>query len=357
MQGRTARILAIGDHLHFTSAYPNSTTLLWTGWRPCEAYGPSVLDCTPERFVRAIRDVRAGRYDLVVAFLPHRRTAHPRYWLRSWAHTPLQPYAATMRVFGVAWLRMASVPVPMAAIDVNDDFGLGRHNFFMLDKADVVFKRELPADRWHLLSRSAHPALPTLRLRRAPSWQRRLEKIRPFGLPADVLNTHGLFEEEFPSKSTDIFFSGNVDDNSWVRREGLKEMRELAARGYKVDVPAQRLSHDEFLRRMSRAWLAWSPSGFGWECYRTSEAAQCLTVPLVNHPTVERHRPLLHGVHLFQYDIEPGGLVRAAEVALADKARLRQMAQAAREHVLANHTVAALADHVVATTLAAKKTA
>jgi hypothetical protein len=72
-----------------------------------------------------------------------------------------------------------------------------------------------------------------------------------------------------------------------------------------------------------------------------------MTVPLVNHPTVERDRPLLDGVHLFEYDVEPGGLTRAIEHALADKARLRQMAAAAREHVLKHHTMRSIVDHVL----------
>ena len=91
-------------------------------------------------------------------------------------------------------------------------------------------------------------------------------------------------------------------------------LKELAARGIKVDIPDQVLPRQEFHRRMSQAWLAWSPSGFGWDCYRTGEAAQCLTVPVVNHPTVERYRPLLNGQHLIQYDIEGDGLARAVAV-------------------------------------------
>ena len=106
---------------------------------------------------------------------------------------------------------------------------------------------------------------------------------------------------------------------------------------------------------MSRAWLAWSPEGFSWECYRTGEAAQCLTVPVVNHPTVERHRPLLQGQHLIQYDIEDDGLGRAVEAALADKERLKQMALAAREHVKTHHTLRALAGHIIETGLSFKK--
>jgi len=142
-----------------------------------------------------------------------------------------------------------------------------------------------------------------------------------------------------------------------LRRTGIVALKELAARGITVDIPDQILPRQQFYRRMSQAWLAWSPSGFGWERYRTGAAAQCLTVPVVNHPTVERHRPLLQGQHLIQYDIEGDGLARAVETALADKDRLKQMALAAREHVKTHHTLRALAGHIIETGLSFKSQA
>jgi glycosyltransferase involved in cell wall biosynthesis len=351
MPGSAARVLEIGDYSYFKIAYPERVTLLWTGWRPHNNPAANIFDCTPARFARAIRDVHAGRYDLVVTYLPLRPSWHPRYWVRAPAQTPLKPFTSFIRVFGVSWLRMTRIPIPLVAIDMNDHFGIGRHNFFLFDNADVIFKRELPADRWQVLTHSAHPALPTLRIRRAPLWKMRLQKLRPIPLPSMLLDTARLWAGDFPEKTTDVFFSGNLEDNSWVRRSGRYEIQALKARGVNVDVPKARLPQDEFYRRMSRAWLAWAPSGFGWECYRPAEAAQCLAVPVVNHPTIERHRPLLDGEHMIQYDVEPGGLVRAVEAALVDKERLRRMALAARQHVLEHHTLHALVDHVIETGL------
>jgi hypothetical protein len=221
----------------------------------------------------------------------------------------------------------------------------------LLDKADVVFKRELPPDRWQVLAGSAHAALPTLRIRSDRRWQERLAKIRPISLPVPRVDIPSLADGSFPQKTADIFFSGNTTANSWVRRTGIVALKELAAHGIKVDIPDSILPRNDFYQRMSQAWLAWSPAGFGWDCYRTGEAAQCLTVPVVNHPTIERHRPLLDGQHLFQYDIEGDGLARAVESALADKERLKRMAFAAREHVNAHLTLTAFARHVIETGL------
>ncbi len=366
MDASEARVLEIGDLSYIKEAFPDRTTLLWTGRRPPVYWvdrSPSAaidrsdyLDCTPANFARAMRDAAADRYDVIVVYLPLYSPWHPRNGLRSLLGEPLHPWRALTRVLGLSWLRLTRPPVPLVVVDLNDHFGIRRPSFFLLDKADVVFKRELPPDRWQVLAGSAHPALPTLRIRSDKRWQERLEKIRPISLPVPRVDTTALWDGAFPEKTTDIFFSGSTELNSWVRRTGIVAMRELASRGIKVDIPDQFLARKQFYRRMSQAWLAWSPSGFGWDCYRTGEAAQCLTVPVVNHPTVERHRPLLQGQHLIQYDIEGDGLARAVEAALADKDRLKQMALAASEHVKTHLMLRPLASHIIETGLSFRKT-
>ena len=349
----SARILELGDFDYVKQQYPERTTLLWTGGRPPRLPRSEYRDCTPTQFARAMSDLRAGRYDLVVAYMGLRSGWHPRNWFRALVAEPARPVPALLRGFGIDWLRFVSVPAPLVVLDMNDAFIVGRHNFFLLDKADVVFKRELPVDRWHMLCHSAHPMLPTRRIRRQARWQRRLAKIRPIALPAPVLPDLALPRGGFPEKSVDIFFSGNVAENSWVRRAGMAELEELARRGVKVDVAPDPVPLPEYCARLARAWLAWSPSGFSWECFRTSEAAQCFAVPVMNYPTVELHRRLIPGRHAIYYHPEPGGLVETVETALRDKDRLRAMAFAAREHVLAHHTPRAIVDRLIDTALAA----
>ncbi|HEY8267415.1 MAG TPA: glycosyltransferase [Xanthobacteraceae bacterium] len=351
-QTSIVRILEIGDHHFCADVYPERTTLLWTGWRPPFKRDQLVYqDCTPLRFLSAMRDVRAGKYDLVVAYAGLYSPWHPRNWLRAFAREPWKPIATLTRGFGVSWLRYSRIRVPFVVLDMNDASLIGRHNFFLLDKAPFVFKRELPADRWHAIVGSAHTYLPTVRIRRKRFWQERLQKIHPIALPIRRVNVDNLYEGDFPDKTADIFFSGEVEANSWARRSGIAELKSLAAHGINVDIADQRLPRAEFHCRMAKAWLAWSPAGMSWECFRTGEAAQCLTVPLVNYPTVERHMPLLDGEHAFYYGVEPGGLKRAVEIALADKGKLKRMAIAAREHVLTHHTPRAIVDHVIETVL------
>ena len=54
------------------------------------------------------------------------------------------------------------------------------------------------------------------------------------------------------------------------------------------------------------------------------------TVPLMNYPTIVRHRPLRDVEHCILYAPEPGALARAVRSALADKQRLLDMARAAQ---------------------------
>ncbi len=77
----------------------------------------------------------------------------------------------------------------------------------------------------------------------------------------------------------------------------------------------------------------------------------CGSVPVLNRPTLDRYKPLRDGEHCFYYDVEPGGLTQTLETALKDKQRLSAMARAARNFVLAEHTLGALARHIAETTL------
>ena len=331
----TLRILEIGDHYHFKQAFPKRTTLLWTGYQP-----PKILpradyaDCTPRRIIKAFRDVEAGKYDLVVTYATQYSRWHPRYWLRAIIGAPLEPIAALTRVFGLSLFRFTDFVTPLVVLDMQDAFTIYRSNFFLLDRAKFYFKRELPVDRWQAIYGSAHPRLPTLRIRRSRPWQVRIARLRPISLQAGLIDL-GAPEKILSTKRMDVFFAGAVKLNSTVRSDGLRQLQRLAQRGVRLDLPTERLSQDEFYRRMSQAWLAWSPSGMGWDCYRHYEAPQCLTVPIINYPTILRYRPLEDGVHAIYYPPEGDGLITAIEGALADKERLKRIALAGREHVRA----------------------
>ena len=348
----TLRILEIGDTCFFKAQYPERTTLLWGAVRLPPRGVTLDSFSTPATVLRALRDARHGKYDVIVAYPTRYAPWHPRYWLRAPFQTPRHPWASISRQWGVTTLRWAEVRVPLIAIDMDDAFGIGRSAFFLLDKADVFFKRELPVDKWQVLYGTAHPHLPTLRVRQNERWQRRVEKLRPISLPQFV-DDHPLRTAPFPEKTHDVFFSGKVDGNSTVRRAGLAELELLKSRGYRIDHVTERLEYFAYLERMSHSWIAWSPEGLGWHCNRHYEAAIAQTVPLMNHPTILRYAPLLDGIHGLYYDPEPGGLERATIAALMDKDRLRRIAIAARDHVFAHHTRTAYCEHILRTAFSA----
>jgi hypothetical protein len=340
-----ARILEIGGS-YFKLEYPERTTSLWSMPRLPQEGEPIDGFSTPDRVLRELRAAKRGKYDVVIANTLRYSPWHPRYWARGPFYTPTHPWASISRPFGVSILHWAKVPVPLIAIDMDDAFGIGKSSVFLLDKAKAFFKRELPVDKWQVLYGSVHPHLPTLRYRHSDDWLRRMDKLRPISLPQFRYDPSWR-SKPFPEKTHDIFFSGGIRGNSTARAAGLPELERLKALGYRVDQPTERLPYDAFLERMSRSWLAWSPEGMGWDCNRHYEAGIAQAVPVMNHPTIIRHQPLLEGVHGLYYDVEPGGLERTVVSALANKERLKQMAMAAREHVFAHHIRSAYCEHIL----------
>jgi hypothetical protein len=244
------------------------------------------------------------------------------------------------------------ITAPIAVIDTGDFPYINRVDLFLLERCKFYFKRELPPDHWRLFTNTAHRELPTRRFRRQSRLRHHLDKLRPIslGLP-------GTMKDLQPAdldKTADVFVSSGVEGTSTVRQAGMREIVALRDRGFRIDIAEGRLSPQEFYRRCAQAWIVWSPEGLGWDCFRHYEALGCGSVPLINQPTIERHRPLINGVHALYYDPEPGFLTQAIEAALTDKDRLRTIARDGKAYVLAHHTLTAIANYVVETTLGAQ---
>jgi hypothetical protein len=196
------------------------------------------------------------------------------------------------------------------------------------------------------------PALPEAAARRGEPLASRIAKFRPIssGLSAGILSSAPPRQA---TKTSDIFFVGEVAGSSTHRRSGLAELRALATRGLRVDLPEERLDLPRFLERAGAAHLVWSPEGYAHECFRHYEAAACWSVPVINTPGIERYRPLLQGLHAIYYSVEPGCLTAAVVRALRQPDRLLKMGRAARRHALRHHSHVALARYVLAETEAA----
>ncbi len=347
------RVVEIGNVHVFGSYADADVTTLWTNSKRLTWGPPSFQHFSLRRFFDLRRRMRNGDVDLLVVFPPRYAPWGIRSLFNALRDDPLHAPAALLRSLGVWFVRFLPRNVPLAVVDIDDSFALPRHSFFLVDRATLVFKRELPIDGWQMFFGSAHSDLPTTRVRRRARLKRWLAKIRPATIGLWHESLPGIPEDRPPEKSVDVFFAGQVEPSSTVRREGVAQLRALAARGYSIDIVEERLPYEEFVARLGRAWIAWSPEGFGWQCYRHYEAPLAWTVPLINQPRIVRSHPLEEGVHALHYTVEGDGLTRALETALADRPRLLRIAAAARAHVRAHHTFKALCARVIEETRAA----
>jgi Glycosyl transferases group 1 len=341
-------ILEIGDHGLFKAIHPGNTVRLMTDPRQRPVPGLTPFGWRPWR--RLVGEIRDGRFDMIVCY--------PRLYApwdtRSFGDAFLAGLPRLVdpvyRTFGLlAACRTANVP--LVAIDYDDSFAINRHNFRVLDRCQLYFKRELPMDNWRAFFKTGHRNLPTKRIRKSARYRARIGKLRPIslGLPQSVLRVAPAPAE----KDQDVFFAGQIELNSTVREAGLRQIEALARRGYRVDFARERIPTDQYVARCARSWLTWSPEGLGWDCRRHYEAPYCGSVPIISRAAIQRHRPLLEGEHAFYYDVEDQHLTRTIETALADKDRLARMAAAGRAHVLAHHTVRAICAYVAAETYGA----
>ncbi len=346
------RIVEIGDKPFIKRALPDRVAYFST-WPDDDMRIPSPDGSrvvSPGALGTLWRVLREPETSLVVCHPTFSSPWHWRWITRAlFDRRVLHRSSSFLRAMGPQVLRWR-LAAPIAIVDHEDLPVINRNNFFLLDRCRIYFKRELPPDRWRLFLKTGHANLPTPRFREGARYQARVAKLRPIslGLPLSAPISSPV---ESTEKSVDIFFAGRIEGSSFLRQRGLSELLALCEqRGVVVDV-SERLPQADFYRRCSRAWLTWSPEGLGWDCFRHYEAAMCGSVPLINQPTIERHRPLLQGTHAIYYDVDEGGLTRAVVAALADKPRLAAMGRAARAHVLAHHTPTALARHIVRTSI------
>ncbi len=348
------RILEIGEHRLMREAYPETTTHWSTAATLAAAeHGPRDHLVTLASLPALRKALASSDHDLVVVqpgpFAPWHWQAIARSLFRRSTLRGVMPY---FRTFGQQMIR-GRVTAPIAIWDWEDSPFIFSHNQVLLDRATLFFKRELPVDHWRVFMRTVHERLPTPRFRLLAKQRRRVAKLRPvsLGLPRGRETLPSARPVAADQKTSDVFFAGRVEGSSTVRERGLAELIALRDSGIRVDIPDTPLPLDQYLARMARAWLTWSPEGYGYDCFRTYEAAVCGSVPILNRQTVERYKPLRDGEHCLYYDVEQGNLTATITRALRDRDHLSQMAQAARRFVLTEHTPAALARYIAETTL------
>jgi glycosyl transferase family 1 len=354
--GRAApNIVEIGPMPFMWHAFPD-TTEFYSNWPDEAVAAPAdgrriVSLATLPGLARRLAD---PAFDLIVAHAPSSSPWSGRALVRGlFRRSVVRGSAPVIRSLGIELLRRRSA-APLVVLDFEDSIGIERSNLFLLDRAVLYFKRELPMDHWQVFARTAHWRVPTPRFRAIARNRARIAKLSPIslGLPLGAAERL-LASPPSEEKTIDVFFAGRIDGSSTVRQRGLEELMALRAEGYAIEVADTALPFDQYAAKCAQAHLVWSPEGFGWQTFRIYEAALCGAAPLLSRPGIELYRPLIEGVHAVHYDVEPGGLARAVRAALADRDRLRAIGRAARDHVMAFHTPAAIARHVVETAISA----
>jgi hypothetical protein len=350
------KILEIGGVPYMWKAFPQATEFYSTWPDETESapqHGRHIV--TFAGLPRLARRLADPSFDLIVVHAPAFRPWSSRALVRSvFRRGILKGRLPLSRGFAAELLRVPPA-APLAVIDLEDATTIARGNAFLLDRCSLYFKRELPTDHWGVFAGTMHWRVPTPRFRAAPRNRARIAKLRPIslGVPFGLPERLAASPPPDRDKTIDVFFAGRIRNSATVRERGFEELISLRNDGYAIDVCEQEISIDEYLARCARAHLVWSPEGYGWQCFRTYEAAICGTAPLCSRQSIERYRPLMEGVHAVYYDVEPGELTRVIRTALADRERLRAMGDAARRHVLAFHTPAVISRHMVEATLAA----
>lgn len=373
------RILEVGDRSLFADTLPDNTTLLWTGARAICCAALQRRNFGPGSVWFLMRSLRRGDFDLIVCHAPLHNPLGLRWMLRLLGRDPLTFAGALFRSWGVQFLRVAT-PTPLIVMDTEDTSAIGRHNLFLFPRCRAWFKRELPPDHWKVFVGATGANTLTARFRRRRFFQECVDKLRPISLGIgeakiqriDDMTAKAKASSEQASLQTataetpeeaaaaprcvDVFFAGALS-NSHARGLGYMQLRALQNAGYAIDIAEGGLPQDEYFARCARAWLVWSPEGYGWDCFRHYEAPLCGAVPLISRPTIYRHAPLRDGEHCLTYDVEGDDLQAVVKRALGDKPRLTAMAQAAREHVLRHHTHYRLCEYMASVGLDARRIA
>jgi hypothetical protein len=348
------RVLEVGGTAMFKQAAPAATELVWTEHHAHVEGVGATTPFTLRRLPALRRALDRGDFDLIVGHAPRRPPWSVRRAAGLLRYHGRRGPELYLRSLGTLLL-YRSTRTPLVVVDLADEATLWRHNFPLLDRARVYFKRELPIDRSKVFGGSGSRKLGFPAPRRSVRFQAWCGKLAPISLGVSPLRRAAIVRATTPSpdKAVDVFFAGRVDTAPTLREAGLAELRALRREGFRIDLPPEPLERPEFYRRCARAWITWSPEGLGWDCFRHYEAGLCGSVPLMSEPTILRHAPYRTGEQALLHEVEPGELARSVRAGLEDRPRLGWMGAAARDHVLRHHTLERLCEHVVATGLAA----
>jgi hypothetical protein len=292
-----------------------------------------------------LRDALNGKYELVFAGNNAFPYPNPRKsWMKNCANLAWELLRSPHLLSG-GLFPYSKLGSRLAGIDMDDRPIIDNRWFGILDSCACFFKRELFQNPCNSLLYTTARTECNGNVLHSAKFRRWIKKLRPIslGLPPEFCSEYSGLKVP---KKTDVFFAGALK-NRPNRTTGLRLLEVLKKEGWEIDLVQGMLPRDEFLRRCAQAHIVWSPEGFGYDCHRHYEVSLLGSVPLMQTPTIQRYAPLMEGEHALYYFVEGDDLAACVRKALQNRAKLVEMGQAARQHVLRWHTYEALARYIV----------
>jgi hypothetical protein len=242
--------------------------------------------------------------------------------------------------------------VPVAGVDFSDRPIVDNSRFPVLEASLVYFKRELPLNPANAFLYTSDKTEDTGNIARIPFFVRNLAKLQPahLGIRDQHFEKLGKYRA---AREFDLIFAGSVR-NRPLREIGMRVLRRLQEEGYRIVATDRKFSKDEYYNMVARSRLCWSPEGFGFDCYRTYEAAAIGCAPVLKTPPIHQSNPHVPGVSALYYRHESADLYDVLKAALADRSRLDAIGEAARAHTARHHCSTPVVEYMLSQLMAAK---
>jgi hypothetical protein len=310
------------------------------------------------------RRLRRGEFDLVLCSPVQNTPWLPRYRGRGTrlgnALRFLTYKRGMLDSWWVPWLmaRGAGGTVPLAVIDFLDTSFVLPKDFPLLEVATLYYKLNL----YFWPRRSLMPLEALFGRRRVTPL---LPKLRPMtnGVPRRLIPDT---VRPMAERDIDILFTGTTVPNRGpedpdpfldltynpIRRDIYERCVKLKDR-YRVYALDGLVPKEEYRELLQRSRLVVCTESFGCETYRHNDVAASGAIPLVNWMYATNHLPFEPDVHAVYFSMIGGDFERVVARALADPAKLEEIARAARDLVVNHKERQIFGDYVIRETLAA----
>jgi hypothetical protein len=314
------------------------------------------------RLFRLRRRLKQGEFDLVISS-PVQNTPWPQHKRLGTRLGHALRYFTYKRGMLDSWwapwllARNSGGKVPLAVIDFHDTIFVLPKDYPLLKAATLYFKLNL----FFWPRRSLMPLETTYGVRRVTPLA---PKLRPMtnGIPRRVIPdaVRPMAERDIDICITGTVIpkrsAGDIDPFPELTynpiRQDIYERCEKLKDRYRVFALNGMVSKEEYRELLQRSKLVVCTESFGCETYRHNDVAASGAIPLVNWPYSQNYLPFEPDVHAIYFSTIGEDFERTVARALADPARLEEIARAARHLVVNFKERQVVGDAIIRETLA-----